>query len=199
MFAYCGNAPVLHVDQAGNSMNTCQMLSDSGTNPQRVQIEKLEEYTGYSLYSTQDAAAGAVAEELWTRSKETNREYCAMVYRIDLSLHGGYGYVYYSDAILRGMHDNVFFQLIHLNHYADKMRGEQVAFVHSHPHCECHKSNDFSHGDKAVPYLVPVDSVYLIGKNHVLQRWDRDGSERHEFYAQIGENIQIVLRLFGEY
>ena len=33
MFAYCGNKPVMCEDPSGNRMNTCQMLTDSGSAP----------------------------------------------------------------------------------------------------------------------------------------------------------------------
>ena len=197
MFAYCENNPIIFCDKSGHALNASLMLTDSGVNPQRLLIEELEEQTGYKLFSTQDDAAAEVAEVLWYRSKNNNVEYCSMVYQIDLSLYGGYGYAYYTDSVLRGMHDNVFLQLLELESYADKMIGREVAFVHSHPHCTCHISNEFSHGDKGVPYLVSVDSVYLIGQNHELQRWDRDGTEKEEFFAQAIKSLQIVLRLFG--
>jgi len=180
-------------------MNVNLMMTDSGVNPQRILIEELERLIGYSLYSTQDAAAAAVAEELWCRSRDNNVEYCSMVFRIDLSLYGGYGHAYYSEAIVRGMHDNVFLQLIFLDSYADEMVGNPVAFVHSHPHCTCHKSNEFSHGDKGVPAISPVSTVYLIGENHILQRWDKDGSEREELMIQIDITANMVYNWLNQF
>ena len=179
-------------------MNINLMLTDSGTNPQRVLMEELGQYFGTTLYNNQDDAAAAVADELWQRSKDYGVEYCTMIYRLDLSLYGGYGYAYYSVSILKGMHDNVFLQLMYLQHESPNMRGSPVAFIHSHPHCLCHRSNDFSHGDKGVPAIMPsLNSVYLIGMNKQLQRWNKDGSEWNELGLQINDSFMIVIDLLG--
>ena len=200
MFAYCGNNPVNGIDNSGHAMRmTNTMMTDTDVNPQRMIIEQLEATTGDSMYYSQDAAAEAVAEELFERSRANNVEYCAMIYRIDLSLYGGCGYAYYSDAIMRGMHDNVFFQLMHLTHMAKDMIGKQTAFVHSHPHCTCHKNNEFSLGDKGVPALSPVSSVYLIGPNHLLQRWDKDGREHEYLKQQIFIGFDNFLNRFEDF
>ncbi|MCL2409143.1 MAG: hypothetical protein FWC96_05955 [Oscillospiraceae bacterium] len=130
-----------------------------------------------SWFISADAAAAGFAKENLPRTFEDNRERGSFIYRRNFN---GVPLFTYFDMPRGGHADvvrNVILGTISAGATFSRLDMLMVAFVHTHPHCYCHRGTEFSSQDKwPTRFLVPT--VYLAATNGNLYAYDRNGGLR---------------------
>lgn len=139
------------------------------------------------IYETQDAAAYAFGKIAIADTCKDYRERGAFIRSIKVKIKDPKGVTidkkpaFTYDNIYKGRHNNVVFGFI-IRYKLYFFRFRKISFTHTHPHCDCHRSDTFSKGfgDELVTKLPWIDKMYLISsKSGKLYVYDRD-SEIHE-------------------
>ena len=160
-YVYCLNDPVNLVDDGGSSARDLFQVSMKGENGNYP----------VTYYNTMDEAAIFFAYKANSITAEKNAELCAFIYAstfYDYNANENITYYSLSDIYI-GKHANVIEPYICLSFGA-------VGFVHTHPNCNGHCSNNmaaFSSGDcltaalTGVCYMSDTESGYLFKINRL--------------------------------
>ena len=154
--------------------------------------ERLLRHDTYDAFNSTDDAALAFLLMTMPKTHINNIEYGSYINKVS---YGGQDYYYFS-VLVCGGHANVLphvFLTYSTGNYRNYDRFDSVligaekillsnpvsvAFVHTHPSCECHRGNQFSDVDKWIvdsDVFPNIESIYLGTPSGQMIRYDSSG------------------------
>ncbi|MEX1307440.1 MAG: hypothetical protein AB1Z19_02840 [Eubacteriales bacterium] len=144
-------------------------------------------------FTSEDLAAHAFGCEALPLTAMDARERGAVLYPVSVQVKSSNGQtrrekMYTYGRIFTGAHNNVVFGVV-TRYLLWLLMPKTISFLHTHPSCTGHRSDEMSKGDEMVARLWGVDYMYLASPRGRLYKYDGKNGRRDSRGGLVLEHI----------